>query len=81
MVGDGRITIVPPCWTNLGKEHSVLWFVTLDCRNEPERAELDFGSKERKKGIRGKNKVWSKLRFSSRNRHIQTGSTLSLYKY
>ena len=48
MVGNGRIAIVPPCWTNLGKEHSVLWFVTLDCRNEPERAELDFGSKERK---------------------------------
>ena len=35
MVGDGRITIVPPCWTNLGKEHTVLRFVALDCRDEP----------------------------------------------
>ena len=40
MVGNGRIAIVPPCWTNLGKEHSVLGFVTLDCRDEPDQVEI-----------------------------------------
>ena len=41
MVGYGGVSVVPPCWTNLGKEHSVLWFVALDCRDEPEQAEFE----------------------------------------
>ena len=38
MVGYSGVSIVSPGWTNLGKEHSVLWFVALDCRDEPEQA-------------------------------------------
>ena len=41
MVGYGGVSVVPPCWTNLGKEHSVLWLVALDCRDEPEQAEFE----------------------------------------
>ena len=41
MVGYGGVSVVPPCWANLGKEHPVLWFVALDCRDEPEQAEFE----------------------------------------
>ena len=41
MVGYGGVSVVPPCWANLGKEHPVFWFVALDCRDEPEQAEFE----------------------------------------
>ena len=37
MVGYGRVPIVAPSRTNLGKEHPVLGLVALDCRDEPEQ--------------------------------------------
>ena len=40
MVGYGGVAIVSPSWTNLGKEHSIFWFVTLDCGYEPKKREL-----------------------------------------
>ena len=35
MASDGRVAIVTPSWTNLGKEDPVLRLMTLDGRDEP----------------------------------------------
>ena len=33
----------------MGKEHPVLWFVALDCRNEPGQVEFERAEEEKKK--------------------------------
>ena len=35
MASDGRVAIVTPSWTNLGKEDPILRLMTLDGRDEP----------------------------------------------